>query len=52
MIVGKSLWDGWSVAFRADMYRQDPDWRLGGTGSPGIQTFSARWFQLDLTKTF
>lgn len=52
VIVGKTLQDGWSVAFRADMYRQDPDWRLGGTGSPGIQTFSARWFQLDLTKTF
>ncbi len=52
VIVGKSLSDGWSVALRADMYRQDPDWRLGGTGSPGIQTFSARWFQVDLTKTF
>lgn len=52
VIVGKTLPDGWSVALRADMYRQDPDWRLGGNGSPGIQTFSARWFQLDLTKTF
>jgi len=52
IIVGKTLPDGWSVAFRADMYRQDPDWRFLGSGSPGIQTFSARWFQLDLTKTF
>jgi hypothetical protein len=34
------------------MYRQDPEWRLGGSGSPNIKTFSARWFQLDLTKTF
>ena len=23
-----------------------------GTGSPGIQTFSARWFQVNLTKNF
>jgi hypothetical protein len=52
VIVGKTLWDGWSVALRADMYRQDPDWRLGGSGSPGIQTFSARWFQVNLTKNF
>ncbi len=52
VIVGKSLWDNWSVALRADYYRQDPDWRIGGSGSPGIQTFSARWFQVDLTKTF
>jgi Protein of unknown function (DUF3570) len=51
-IFGKTLPDGWSVAFRADMYRQDPDWRLGGSGSPGIKTFSARWFQVDLTKSF
>ena len=52
VIVGKAFSDGWSVAVRADMYRQDPEWRLGGSGSPNIKTFSARWFQIDLTKTF
>jgi len=52
VIVGKTLWDDWAIALRADYYRQDPDWRLGGSGSPGIKTFSARWLQLDLTKTF
>jgi len=52
VIVGKSLWDGWNVSLRADFYRQDPDWRLGGSGSPGIQTFSARWLEVNLTKTF
>ncbi len=52
VIIGKVLPDGWSIALRADMYRQDPDWRLGGEGSPGIQTFSARWFQVNLTKAF
>ena len=45
--VGKTLWDGWSVALRADYYRQDPDWRIGGSGSPGIQTFSARWLEVE-----
>jgi len=50
--VAKSLPDGWSVALRADYYRQDSSWRLGGSGSPGIQTFSARWLQVDLIKTF
>lgn len=52
MIVGKTLWEGWNVSLRADYYRQDPDWRLGGSGSPGIQTFSARWFEVNLGKTF
>ena len=52
VIVGKTLWDGWTVSLRADYYRQDPDWRIGGSGSPGIQTFSARWFEVNFTKTF
>ncbi|MFO1315546.1 MAG: DUF3570 domain-containing protein [Burkholderiales bacterium] len=52
VIVGKTLWEDWSISLRADYYRQDPDWRLGGSGSPGIKTFTARWFQVDLTKTF
>jgi hypothetical protein len=52
MIVGKTLWDGWNVSLRADYYRQDPDWRIGGSGSPGIQTFSARWFEVNFAKTF
>lgn len=52
VIVGKTLWEGWNVSLRADFYRQDPDWRIGGSGSPGIQTFSARWLELNLVKTF
>ena len=52
VIVGKTLWDGWNVSLRADYYRQDPDWQVFGSGSPGIQTFSARWFQVNLTKNF
>ncbi len=52
LTIAASLWDGWNVALRADYYRQDPDWQIFGTGSPGIQIFSARWFQVNLTKTF
>jgi len=52
VIVGKSLWDGWNVSLRADFYRQDPDWRMVGSGSPGIQTFSARWFEVNFSKAF
>lgn len=52
VIVGATLWDGWDVTFRADYYRQDPDWQIFGSGSPNIQTFSARWLQLNLTKQF
>lgn len=50
--VGKVLWDGWRIALRADYYRQNPDWRLGGDGSPGIQTFHARWLEMTLGRTF
>ncbi|MEP7328335.1 MAG: DUF3570 domain-containing protein [Betaproteobacteria bacterium] len=50
--VAKLLGDGWTIALRADYYQQNPSWRLGGDGSPGIQTFSARWLQVDLLKTF
>jgi hypothetical protein len=52
LILGRTVWDGWYVSLRADYYRQDPDWQIFGTGSPGIQTFSARWLQVNLTKNF
>ena len=52
LTVAKLFNDGWSVALRADYYQQNPGWRLGGSGSPGIQTFSARWVQVDVIKTF
>jgi len=50
--VAKTLPDGWSVNLKLEYYRQDPDWRLGGSGSPGIQTFSARWIQAGFSKPF
>lgn len=50
--VSKTLWDGWRLALRGDYYRQNSDWRLGGDGSPGLQTFSARWLEVTLGRTF
>jgi len=38
------------VAYNA--YRQRGDWRLGGSGSPGLATFSARWIELGIAKRF
>ena len=50
--VGKYFEKGWSVNFRADFYRQKPNWRVGGSGSPGIESFSARWLEVGVAKTF
>ena len=49
--VSKLIADGWSVDVRADFYRQQANWRIGG-GSPGLEPFSARWFVVGVTKTF
>jgi hypothetical protein len=49
--VAKTLPGGWSFDLRADFYRQKSSWRPGG-GSPGIETFSARWFVAGIAKTF
>ena len=49
--VAKALADGWSVDLRADFYRQQSNWRIGG-GSPGLEPFSARWLIVGINKTF
>ena len=51
LTVGKVLADGWSVDLRADYYRQQANWRIGG-GSPGLEPVSARWLIVGLTKSF
>jgi len=52
LTVAFPVWDGWNVSLRGDYYRQDPAWQIFGSGSPGIQTFSARWFMVNLTRNF
>ena len=43
---------GWSAYAKYQYYRQRPDWYIGGTGSPDILDFSARWFEVGVSKTF
>jgi hypothetical protein len=50
--VAKTLPDGWSVDLRVDYYRQESNWRLGGSGTPDLLPFSARWILAGVTKTF
>jgi len=44
--------DGWSAYGKYQFYRQKPAWYLGGSGSPDILDFSARWFEFGVSKTF
>jgi hypothetical protein len=50
--LSKTFAGGWTADLRFDFYRQNPDWALFSSGSPGIDTFSARWIELGVTKTF
>ena len=50
--LSKALGSGWVVDFTYSFYRQKPSWRLFGSGSPGIDTFSASWFEVGLTVTY
>lgn len=50
--VAKAFADGWTADLRVDFYRQKASWRLGGNGSPGLETFSARWIQAGVSKSF
>lgn len=52
VLVGKEFEDGWSADLRLEFYRQKSSWRAGGSGSPGLEPFSARWIQVGVNKTF
>jgi len=52
LTVGKVFERGWSAYGKYQYYQQRPDWYLGGSGSPGILNFSARWFEVGFSKTF
>ena len=43
---------GWSAYAKYQYYQQRPDWYLGGSGSRDILDFSARWFEVGVSKTF
>jgi hypothetical protein len=50
--LGKQFADGWSADILMSFYRQKSSWRAGGDGSPDIEPFSARWFELGVQKLF
>jgi hypothetical protein len=50
--LAKSFPGGWSADLKLQYYRQEPGWRLGGSGSPGIKPFMASWYQVGVAKTF
>jgi len=52
VLVTKQFDDGWSADFKFEFYRQKASWHAGGDGSPDLLTFSARWLQVGVGKTF
>ncbi len=42
----------WSVDLKLERYEQRSNWRIGGSGSPGIDPFSARFVQVGLARRF
>ena len=52
LTVSKGFDDGWTTFAKYQFYRQRPAWYLGGSGSPGLLDFSARWFEIGFSKTF
>jgi hypothetical protein len=50
--IDKSFDHGWSVDVSFSYYQQRSSWRLGGSGSAGIEPLSARWIMVGVSKTF
>jgi hypothetical protein len=41
-----------TVDVAVNMYRQRAGWHAGGSGSPGLAEFSARWIEFGIEKRF
>lgn len=50
--LSKAFAGGWIVDGKAEYYEQRAEWRLGGEGSPGLETFKAQFYQVGVTKRF
>lgn len=50
--VSKALAAGWLIDGKAEYYEQRADWRLGGEGSPGLETFKAQMYQVGVSRKF
>jgi hypothetical protein len=50
--LSKAFAHGVSVDVAVNMYRQRSGWRAGGSGSPALAEFSARWIEVGFEKRF
>ena len=50
--VSKAFAGGWIIDGKAEYYEQRGDWRIGGDGSPGLETFKAQIYQVGVTRKF
>jgi hypothetical protein len=50
--LAKAFGDGWNAELKFAFYRQRSGWELGGSGSPGLEPFSARWIEVGIAKAF
>ena len=48
--VSKQLNQDWLVDLKFEKYEQRDEWNLGGSGDPGVATFSARTIQIGLSR--
>jgi hypothetical protein len=48
----RSFADGWSAGLKVALYRQRASWRFSGNGSPGLESFSARWIEAGVSRSF
>ncbi|HTN50245.1 MAG TPA: DUF3570 domain-containing protein [Burkholderiaceae bacterium] len=50
--VSKAFAGGWIIDGKAEYYEQQASWRIGGDGSPGLETFKAQMYQVGVTRKF
>lgn len=48
----KAFAGGWVVDLKAEYYEQRAQWKLVGSGSPGLEPFKAQFYQLGIAKRF
>lgn len=52
MKVAKEFAHDWTIDLKYEWYQQRSAWRLGGDGSPGMENFTAKWWQIGISKKF
>ena len=50
--LGWKFADRWAADVKFERYEQRSNWRLGGSGSPGLSPFYAQFWQVGLSRTF